>query len=66
MSKHKTIKRNICSELMEGVDSMKEHREGKVTLRTHKPPVATTAKALPAGNGGNRSTSSMKAPTSAS
>jgi putative transcriptional regulator len=35
----KTSKRNIFSELMEGLDAMKEHREGKVTLRTHKLPV---------------------------
>jgi putative transcriptional regulator len=41
MSKRKTVKRNIFSELMEGLDAMKEHREGKVTLRTHKLPVAT-------------------------
>jgi DNA-binding transcriptional regulator YiaG len=40
MSKRKTVKRNIFSELMEGLDAMKEHREGKVTLRTHKLPVA--------------------------
>ena len=40
MSKRQTAKRNIFSELMEGVDAMKEHREGKVTLRTHKLPAA--------------------------
>jgi DNA-binding transcriptional regulator YiaG len=40
MNNHKTSKRNIFSELMEGLDAMKEHREGKVTLRTHKLPVA--------------------------
>ena len=40
MSKRQTTKRNIFSELMEGVDAMKEHREGKVTLRTHKLPAA--------------------------
>src|ERR1700678_3003819 len=40
MSKQKTVKRNLFSELMEGLDAMKEHREGKVTLRTHKLPVA--------------------------
>jgi putative transcriptional regulator len=40
MSNHKTSKRSIFSELMEGLDAMKEHREGKVTLRTHKLPVA--------------------------
>jgi putative transcriptional regulator len=36
----KNAKRNIFSELMEGIDAMKEHREGKVTLRTHKLPAA--------------------------
>lgn len=29
-------KRNLFAELMEGVDTMKAHREGKVTLRTHR------------------------------
>src|SRR5215469_1110455 len=29
-------KRNILGELMEGVAAMKDHREGKVTLRTYK------------------------------
>ncbi len=29
-------KRNIFDELMEGVQAMKEHREGKITLRTYK------------------------------
>jgi putative transcriptional regulator len=29
-------KRNISSELMEGVDAMKGHREGKLTLRNYK------------------------------
>jgi hypothetical protein len=32
----KTSKRNLFEELMEGVDAMQQHREGKVTLRTHK------------------------------
>ena len=32
MSRQKTVKRNLFSELMEGLDAMKEHREGKVTL----------------------------------
>jgi putative transcriptional regulator len=36
MTKKKTSKRNIFAELMEGIGEMKEHREGKVTLRTHK------------------------------
>ncbi len=38
MIKKKTSKRNVFSELMEGVDAMKQHREGKLTLRTHKLP----------------------------
>ncbi len=29
-------KRNIFDELMEGVATMKSHREGKITLRSHK------------------------------
>jgi putative transcriptional regulator len=29
-------KRNILNELMEGVASMKSHREGKLTLRSYK------------------------------
>lgn len=29
-------KRDIFSELMEGITAMKSHREGKITLRTHK------------------------------
>ena len=29
-------KRDIFGELMEGVAAMKSHREGKITLRTHK------------------------------
>ena len=29
-------KRNIFSELMEGVAAMKDHREGKLTLRSYK------------------------------
>jgi putative transcriptional regulator len=36
MSKQKADKRNIFAEIMEGVDAMKEHREGKLTLRTHR------------------------------
>src|SRR5271165_7177442 len=33
-------KRDIFGELMEGVAAMKAHREGKITLRTHKVEVA--------------------------
>jgi putative transcriptional regulator len=29
-------KKNILAELMEGVAAMKDHREGKLTLRTYK------------------------------
>ena len=29
-------KKKIFEELMEGVDAMKKHREGKLTLRSHK------------------------------
>lgn len=29
-------KRNLFNELIEGVESMRKHREGKITLRTHK------------------------------
>lgn len=36
MSKTKVKKRNVFADLMEGVDAMKERREGKVTLRTRK------------------------------
>ncbi len=35
MKKQNGTKRNLFAELMEGVDAMKAHREGKVTLRTH-------------------------------
>jgi putative transcriptional regulator len=35
MKKQDKTKRNLFAELMEGVDAMKGHREGKVTLRTH-------------------------------
>ena len=35
MKKQSTSKRNLFAELMEGVDTMKAHREGKMTLRTH-------------------------------
>ncbi len=35
MKKEKTAKRNLFAELMEGVDTMKVAREGKMTLRTH-------------------------------
>jgi len=31
-----TKKRNLYDKLMEGVEAMRQQREGKVTLRTHK------------------------------
>lgn len=40
MSKPKGAKREIFTELMEGVGAMKAHREGKMTLRTHSLPRA--------------------------
>ena len=40
MSKRQAGKRNVFVEVMEGVGAMKEHREGKLTLRTHKLPFA--------------------------
>jgi len=38
--KQKGTKREIFAELMEGVNAMGKHREGKVTLRTHSLPPA--------------------------
>jgi putative transcriptional regulator len=40
MNKQTGAKRAIFAELMEGVEAMKEHREGKLTLKTHSLPVA--------------------------
>jgi putative transcriptional regulator len=40
MKKPTVKKREIFAELMEGVDAMKQHRERKVTLRTHSAPPA--------------------------
>jgi putative transcriptional regulator len=37
-------KRNIFSELVEGVAAMKDHREGKLTLRSYKVDVAPLPK----------------------
>jgi DNA-binding transcriptional regulator YiaG len=39
MSKQNVVKRNLFAELMEGVGAMKAHREGKLTLRTHRFPI---------------------------
>ncbi|SRR6266536_6332842 len=35
----KTNKRNVFSELMDGVHAMQAHREGRITLRSHRIPV---------------------------
>lgn len=40
MSKQKKAKRDLFSELVEGVEAMKDHREGKMTLKTHTFPAA--------------------------
>jgi len=45
MKKSKVPTRNVFAELMEGVDAMKTHREGKLTLRTHKLPVPNVEEA---------------------
>jgi putative transcriptional regulator len=45
MSKQKTVKRDIFAELMDGIGTMRKHREGKATLRTHKLPVAEVKEA---------------------
>jgi putative transcriptional regulator len=45
VSKHKVVKRDVFAEIMEGVGAMKQHREGKVTLRTHKFPIPKVKKA---------------------
>lgn len=37
-------KRNIFEEMIEGVSAMKNHREGKITLRSHKIGVAPLPK----------------------
>jgi putative transcriptional regulator len=43
-------KRALFDELMQGVDAMRQHREGKVTLRTHdvaeKPALAVDARLI--------------------
>jgi putative transcriptional regulator len=40
MKKQGAVKRNLFAELMEGIESIKNYREGKVTLRTHTVPVS--------------------------
>src|SRR5260370_27350088 len=37
-------KRNILSEMMDGVGAMKKHREGKITLRSYKVDMAPLPK----------------------
>jgi putative transcriptional regulator len=44
MSKQNASKRDLFAELMEGVNSMKTHRAGKITLRTHKLPTPNVPK----------------------
>ncbi len=45
-----TKKRELFDEMMEGVDTMRQQREGKVTLRTHKvdelPPLSLDAETI--------------------
>jgi putative transcriptional regulator len=36
MAKKKTTKRNIFGELLDGVGDMRAHREGRLTLRSHR------------------------------
>jgi putative transcriptional regulator len=36
MAKARRKKRDIFGEIMEGIDELKAHREGRLTLRTHK------------------------------
>jgi putative transcriptional regulator len=35
-TKKRTTKRSLFRELMSGVEAMREHREGRLTLRTHQ------------------------------
>ena len=43
-------KRNLCNELLQGVDDMQQHREGKITLRSHEvealPPLRIDAEVI--------------------
>jgi putative transcriptional regulator len=47
MARTVTKKRSLFAELMEGVDAMKHHREGKITPRSHevgeRPPLTVDA-----------------------
>lgn len=49
MSKQKKGKRDAFAEIMEGIEAMKGHRHGKVTLRTHKFPLAEVKESPDAG-----------------
>ena len=40
MSKPRKVKRNLFAEIMQGIEEMALHREGKITLRTHRLPAA--------------------------
>jgi putative transcriptional regulator len=44
MSEQIDGKRDLFAELMEGVDAMRERREGKATLRTHRFPASEPRK----------------------
>jgi hypothetical protein len=46
MSKQGSGKRSLFDEIMEGVESMKSHREGGVVLRTRKIPVVNATSRL--------------------
>lgn len=45
--RRRVSKRSLFAELMEGVDAMRRHREGKITLRSHeieeRPPLSVDA-----------------------
>jgi putative transcriptional regulator len=47
MATTRETKRDIFAELMQGVDAMKQHREGKITLRTHQVAVARPSRTAP-------------------
>jgi putative transcriptional regulator len=47
MKTNKAGKRDIFNELMDGIDAMKQRREKKITLRTHKVPVFVRLEAKP-------------------
>lgn len=47
MTRNRAAKRSLFRELVEGVTAMKQHREKKITLRTHKVPVQVRLEAGP-------------------